>query len=580
MKRALALVLSGASLLLTACGELPKPFPGINEDPVIVEMGDRFKVNVFFQNNENTHATKQSGKIKQFFDIWTDTVSKMMYSDISRTYIMDYDVSAERYGLVEYDRSNFANLTWENARQEYGIGGDHEKDENSFYIMDGKNGVTSISDKSRLEGGILRMFMDEVKSVDVMKYAHVANPENAEASADAAEEAEQTAPLAPDHESLFDPDAINIVFTDLSEKNITYLGEDLNTYYTADNRYNACVMAIKFGMNPGETIYCAGKDQSGALTPHEAGDSRWFYVLMMGPSTDLAVFVQKLTAKLNSENINEGVEGYELSDLSFTSENFVRDDDIVVNMLDRSNEEQVAAIQAGGADALFETETVRLERMQDRDSVFPVGIYRDNIMEYRYNASEKQFGLKGYQGASTKDFSLNIDLIKQVEQYDLVAESTELDYVFGEPVVYIEGKDGWEEMDPDHKERFFKRISVEDNDGKTLSIISDNADECDHHNVYITVPILQKATISQVVSDKDGSTTKWVLDPAKGKGCTVVESDPKEEVKRTYYFDKFYINVFGLKIEGDRDGQRNVYDETKDVFAQIDELKILIEGIH
>lgn len=579
MKRTLAAVLSGITLMLTACGELPKTFPGVSDDPVIVDMGDRYKVNVFFQNNENTYALRKDGTVKDFFEDWTNTVNKMMYTDTSKTYITKYDPASQEFSLVEYNRTDYDNKLWEEARKDYAVEGAAAASDKSLYVMSGKNGIPAgdaAFEQKRPEGGILKLFVDEVKKVDVMRYTRLQFAEEA-TEADTGEENAASEPIEEQTSEIFDPEAINVIFTDLSEKGIIDLGEDLFTYYTADNRYNACVLAIKLEMKSGEPIYYASRNNSDSLTKNDAGNSRWFYLLMMGPSTRLASFVDSLTKKLEGGNVSHGAatNGYERSLIYNTAEIFDRDQDIVVRMASRDNPDQQAALQSGGPDALFENASVRLEPLLDRDSAFPVGVYRDNIMEYRYTSKDKAFGLKGYNGASTKDFSLCIDLTKEADRHDLVADTTPLDYVFGEPVVYLEGKKGWEEMDPDHKERFFKKISVDENDGKKLSIISDNADECDHHNVYITVPVLQRATVSQVVGENINTDTQWV-----SNYCTFSGSDPKEEVKGTYFFNTFYANLFDMKLEGETNQQMVVYGDTKFLYAQIDELKILIEDIH
>ncbi len=571
--------MGGITLMLTACGELPKAFPGISDDPVIVDMGDRYKVNVFFQNNENTYALRKDGTVKDFFEGWTNTVNKMMYTDTSKTYITQYDPAAQQFSLVEYNRTDYDNKLWEEARKDYAAEGASASSDKSLYVMDGKNGIPAgdaTFEEKRPEGGILRLFVDEMKKVDVMRYTRLQYAEEATEAASDAENA-SSAPAEERTSEIFDPEAINVIFTDLSEKGIIDLGEDIFTYYTADNRYNACVLAIKLEMKQGEPIYYASRNNSDSLTKNAAGGSRWFYLVMMGPSTHLASFVDSLTKKLEEGTVHRGAatNGYERSLIYNTAEIFNREEDIQIHMADRNDPDQQAILQSGGPDALFENASVRLEPLFDRDSAFPVGVYRDSIMEYRYTPKDKAFNLKGYNGAATKDFSLNIDLTKEADRHDLVADTTPLDYVFGEPVVYLEGAKGWEEMDPDHKERFFKKISVDENDGKKLSIISDNADECDHHNVYITVPVLQRATVSQVVGENINTDTQWV-----SNYCTFSGSDPKEEVKGTYFFNTFYANLFDMKLEGETDQQMVVYGDTKYLYAQIDELKILIEGVH
>ncbi len=574
MKRALAFVLGGATLMLTACGRLPEAFPGISEDTTIVDMKDRYEVNVFFQNNENTYALSKGGTAFGFIEDWTAAVNGMMYMDTSRTYITKYDPASQQFSLAEYKRSDFGDMAWEEARKQYALGGSLADGDQSFYVMEGKNGIPADTGKGdaydaiRQNGGILRLFVDEVKKVDVMRDTRLRFPDSEEAQ-------EAVNEIIPEEErtsDIFDPDAINVIFTDLSENKIIDLGDDLFNYYTADNRYSACVMAVKLEMNAGEPIYYTARGDDNTVIRNQAGNSRWFYLLMLGPSTHLSTFVDNMKNKIEngqsklSEGGSEG--GYQCSKIYTTDAVFNRDEDIQIHMTDPTDPDQQALIQSGGPDAIFENESVRLEPLYDRDSAFPVGIYRDSILEYRYTARDKAFNLKGYQGAGTKDFSLNIDLTKE-------AEREGLDYVFGEPVAYLEGKKGWEEMDPDHKERFFKTITAAEKDGRKLSVISDNSDECDHHNVYITVPVLQRATVSQVVGEEQKNDAFWVT-----QYCSYTSSDPGDEVKKTLFFNVFYANLFDMKLEGEKDAAMLYYDDTKYLYAQVDELKILVEGVH
>lgn len=596
IKAGLALLMSAATVLLTACGSLPVEFPGIEESSEQIDMGDRFQINFFFQNTENTYYISPNGDANKFFGALSQTFSAMSYSEVSKTYILDYDDEQQKYGIVEYDRNAFDNLIWEDARSDYSWSGNLKDADDNFYVLEQNH---KIPMESRVEGGMLHLFLDEIKKQDIVETETVEDSDSEETdTAESAESAEEKTSAAeteidktdtPDQDSFFNPDAINVMFTDLSEKDITYLGEDLRQYYIADNRYSACILAIKLEMEstpkdngenePSHVLYYASKDNGNELTKNDVGDSRWFYLLMTGPTTDLATFAQNLTNHMEKDaNLHQGSEdgGYEISDLYFTPENFNADEDLSIIQLDQNNSKLTTLQAESGNDALFESSMVRLEPVADVDSVFPVGIYRDEILEYRYTRLEKEFGIKGYQDANTNDFALNIYLEKEVESRNMVADTTTLKYVFGDPVIYYQDGDEWIEMDPDHQERFFHLISIGNRkeDGKHLTIIEDNSDECGIHDLYITVPILQRAMVNNVVSSTSKST-EWVLNE-----CTFNSSDTKEEVKRTYYFDKFYGNLFGLEIEDSRDENNNVIEPYKDMYSQIDELKILIEDVH
>ncbi len=578
-KRLTAAVLTASALFLTACGALPAEYPGIVEEPEEILTGEKFRVNFFYQNNENTYCIRQSGNANKFFKALRDTYAEMHYSALSKDYILEYNNSDEAYRIAEFNPADYEGTPlWETARSSYSVEGDFADNEESFYVMEGKNGINIIPDESRTEGGILSLFMDEVIRADVRGFRAAAEAEGETADAQSAAPTAETAAPAGDgaEDSFFQSEAINVIFTDLSENDITYLGKQMHDYYTADNRYDACVMAIKLEVEKNSMLYFSGKE-SDKLTAKPSGNTRWYYLVMTGPTTDLAIFVQKLTLQLKEINIPEGIEygGYELSDLNFTPENFDLENDVAFRSLDASDETLTALAEAEGKDALFENANVRLMPVEDKASIFPVGLYRDETIEFRYDASEKAFGLKGYQGASTKDWALNIDLLKEIESADVIAESTDLGYVFGDPVIYYPEKGKWVEMDPNHQERFFKKVAIDEEDGRHLTIISDNADECGIHTLYITVPVLQRATVSQVVSGDAEADTAWILND-----CTIKGTDPKMEVVQTNFFDKFYINLMDMQIEGARDENNNVYEEYRDVYAQVDEVKIVIENIH
>ncbi len=328
-KRALSIIVACAGLCgFTACGALPEEFPEIDVTEEEVETYDKFQVDFFFQNNENTYCIRPDGDAYNFFTALSQTFSIMSYSDISKTYILDYDQAMSEYGIVEYDRNNFDNMFWDDARSVYSYSGANSTAENNFYVLDDNY---DISMDSRVDGGMLGLFVDEVERSNIIGDSDVV---------DDVDVATETSQIDGDNkndgaeqgESFFDPDAINVIFTDLSEKNITYLGEALRNFYTADNRYSACILAIQLEVESGYPIYYASKDNANSLTCNDSGDSRWYYLVMTGPTTNLATFVQNLTVHLGEVNLNQGSEngGYELSDLNFTSENFDSEEDLRV----------------------------------------------------------------------------------------------------------------------------------------------------------------------------------------------------------------------------------------------------------
>lgn len=565
--RLCAVLLCVTTVFCTACGKMPDEFPDISPDAVTTGEVTDFKVNFFFQNNENTYCIKQNGTAANFFRALSGTLSNVS-SDSSRTYILNFDAEKQAYGMTEYDRTNFQNLTWEEAMTEYSKDGSLKDSADSFYVRPSLNQFTL---EKRTKSGMLQMFTDAVKQVNPAGFhggSQEAPPEAPPEEAPVEEEAPPTVST-----EFFDPEALNVMFTDLSEPNLAYMGENIFNYYTSDNKYSACLLALPITVNEGEDLYFQGKDNALQLTTKKSNKNRMYYLLMTGPSAKLVTFIKKLSNNLEVSEKMKKDKDYYISDLTFTIENFDKESDVA--FLKADSKPELASLSG---DEVFENVSVRLERKTDRESKFDAGsILRDTVLEYRYQHSEPSYAVKGYQNTDTLDFALNLDLDKEVRNREMVPATTELFYVFGKPTVYYQNSENiWTEMDPVHKERFFKVLPEAQDNGTHLTIINDNADECDIHNIYVTVPILQKATVDQLISENPNTRLGWVYND-----CTFSEKNGiKEEAQRTFMFHQFYIKLFDLKLEGAIENNGELPAEKKDMYTQVDELHILIEDVH
>ena len=561
--RLFAVLLCVTTVFCTACGKMPDEFPDISPDTVSSGEESDFKVNFFFQNNENTYCIKQNGTAANFFRALSNTLSNVS-SDSSRTYILDFNPEAQAYDMTTYDRTNFQNLTWEEAIKEYSKDGSLKDSTDSFYV---RPDLSQFTLEKRTKSGMLQLFTDAVKEVNPAGF-HGGNQETPPEETppeDAPENAVST--------EFFDPDALNVMFTDLSEPNLAYMGENIFNYYTSDNKYSACLLALPITVNEGEDLYFQGKDNALQMTTKKSTKNRMYYLLMTGPSAKLVTFIKKLSNNLEVSEKMKKDKDYYISDLTFTIENFDKESD--VTFLKADSNPEFASLNG---DEVFENVSVRLERKTERESKFDAGsMFRDVMLEYRYQHNDPSYAVKGYQNTETLDFALNLELNKEVRNREMVPTTTELFYVFGQPVVYYQNSENvWTEMDPVHKERFFKVLPEEPDNGTHLTIINDNADECDIHNVYITVPILQKATVDQLISENPNTRLGWVYND-----CTFSEKNGiKEEAQRTFSFHQFYIKLFDLKLEGAIENNGELPAEKKDMYTQVDELHILLEDVH
>lgn len=589
-KTLLCAAVLAVSVSAVGCGDMSLEFPGIDSSALENNTENSHKVNLYFQNNENTYLINHKGKTSiGFFESLSKTIELESDSnERSRTYILRNNGNS--LVLSAYDREENGNKTWDVAVKE---NSPENAGKNIFYEFD------SADLGKRQENGIVSLFLDEVKKADIAKAEEetAVSPPESNAETSAANQSEN------DSNQLFDPEAINIIFTDLSEKNISDLGKDFYNYYLINPEYSACVLAVNLETTEGETLYFDGKDRDG-IASRKSKDTKYYYLVMTGPSSELANFVQTLTEELENadHNFTQGGtdKSYRISDLYFTPDKFDQNSDAAYNLLSDVNSSEISnnddAAETSGSseseteqnvvsenDVYFENCPVRLTRIEGSDSVFSAesGL-RENIIEFRYDAkenvvSENNTKLKGYRGGKTKDFSFSTSLNKSVSNRGLVDNKTDLSYVFGVPEIYYQNDNVWTVMDKDHKERFFKDISITDKStySDKVHIIGDYSDECGIHEIYVTIPVYQKAVVDNVLSAEDSCNCSWVINE-----CTYNGTNTDDEVKKTSNFNYFYMNLFNMSEEGSVDEDNADIEEKKDVFSQVGEMHILIEDIH
>ncbi len=610
-----------ALVLTTACGALPETYPTVKEYILSAESEpdkQRFDINFYFQNNENTHCIK-GGTANDFFknlfgdeDGKAGIISNMRNSE-SEDYVLSYDPTTKQYGLEKYDPAEYDNNSLISTIENYRIDGAKGGDKENFYILGDNFG--DIDSGARSNGGILKLIVNEMKKS--------VPPANAPAEEGEAPEADEAAEETVD--SMFDPDAVSVIFTDLSEGAIGERAKEIYQLYSSRPEYSACILSAKLITEENQLVWITASNSSEPSFAPTEKRGRMYYLLILGPSADMGIFVDNFKQTLNDKGwVQNGKletenRSYYISDLYFKVEDFNFDNDIKCNSL-ISGEADLSGMDD---QQIFENSIVRLEEVPVKESAFAAdSLLRDQVHEYRYVKDTGNYKIKGYRSeglsyddSSTKDFALTMELDKIVDKGNVISDNTDVNYTFGNVEnigIYVEKDGEWVPMDKIHKERFFKRINITDKCFKqendewieitqeeydelikvkndiaitdsrrkpvlkktsVLNIISDNADECDQHNVYITVPICQRAILPNYIISEPGSTNAWV-----NGYCN--NSDKTANTVKTNFFNEFYEGLFDLVVAGSRDDKNIRVDEYTAIDTQIDVMKILIEDVH
>ena len=525
---------------LSGCSkELPTTFPYSNYNPTDTAIDDSnvdiTPVNFYFDNIENTKAISYDSLISSGF---MQSVISTNRSTFSTT---DYHLELDhgKYSIAENDKPlEDVYLT------------------DSFYISD-----SDIS--SRESSGILNLlFNDENSTVNM--------------------------------------DVVNVIFTDLSEKDIDKAARKIRETYLSSEEYNICVLTVSMKTKKKyQPFYICTGNNSVIKVDADGLDNRFYYLIMLGPTSKVAAYVHCLKANIKESRL-VGNSDYYITDYDYIQHTFNVEDDINYESISYpdaniafsnlyTSELEIESTSEVAPTSTEETTTISTEDTMDttttgvlfkneNEEKFKTHIIRlDSMKDYfkqdiwhlKYNKKNTD-GLvlspKGYDGKSL-DFSLqaNMDLAaslpnKNIHYISLEKKSDGSVTYNGFPATDTIGKDDmffafgaeeevkfyqvsnneWKQLSDDRVSRFLKEYST---DNGRLSIISDNTDEGGISEVYIVVPVYQ-------VVVKKNYTPKWIDSRAYIIGQ---DFNGLDRYRKTYNLRQFYCLLFGINIENKED---------------------------
>lgn len=427
-----------------------------------------------------------------------------------------------------------------------------------------------------------------------------------------------------DESSMVNIDVVNVIFTDLSEKDIDKVARKIRESYLSCEEYNICVLTVSMKTKENyQPFYVSTGNNSIIKVDADGLDNRFYYLIMLGPTSKVASYVHCLKANIKESRL-VGNSDYYITDYDYIQHTFNVEDNLnfesisnpdanlafsnlygyeletestsqvvltsteettTTSTVNTTNLTTTGALFENDNEKTFKTHIIRLDSMKD--------YYKQDIWHLKYNKKNTD-GLdlspKGYNGKSL-DFSLqaNMDLAaslpnKNIHYISLEKKSdgsiiyngfpptnsiseNDMFFAFGaeEEVKFYQISDNeWEQLSEDRISRFFKEYST---DNGRLSIISDNTDEGGISEVYIVVPVYQ-------VVVKKNYTPKWVDSRAYIIGQ---DFNGLDRYRKTYNLRQFYCLLFGINIENK---ENDIYvDETIIERSVIGYSRILITNI-
>lgn len=386
---------------------------------------------------------------------------------------------------------------------------------------------------------------------------------------------------------------VNVIFTDLSEKDIDKAARLIRETYLASEEYNVCLLSIS--METKETydpFYISAGNNNVIKVDAKGLDDRFYYLIMLGPTAEVSAYIHCLKANLNEGRLIKNADYY-ITDYDYMQHEFSVEDDLNTDSIsycdansafyalysENLESQETAQEPAANTDttettasnitttteypykdeneALFKTHIIRLDSLSD--------YYNQDIWHLKYNKKNTDgihLDPKGYQGDSL-DFSLqvNMDLSsslsdKKIHYITLDKKSdgsiiytglpetgnisdTDAFFALGseeDVQVYSIRKDIWTQLNSERMSRFFKEFTT---DYGRLNIISDNTDEGGIHNLYIVVPVYQ-------IVVRKNYTPKWI----DGRAYIIGQDhNGLDRYRKTNNLRQFYCMLFGINIE-------------------------------
>lgn len=364
--------------------------------------------------------------------------------------------------------------------------------------------------------------------------------------------------------NLFDQNSVSVIFTDLSEMNLSQTAEIIRNNYLRPD-YKMMMMSFSAPIKKGIEFAVARDEREVDLRSQHSvkgvSQYRYYYLIISGPPISVASYFNALNANLTTEQKinNKNGEKFEpfvckSSPMFWTQHSFDYNTDLVVNMGPRGKSHTYT-------DKDFESATIRLK---EPDWPTILEDYRSQYLEYEYDP----VGKGGYTSKgrfASIDFSFNCEL----KMDDYVRPYTESDaaivdkesiipydknneydnsiivrYAFnnlrcdffrnGKMVCSSDMLNDTSTVNTYRRKvsRFFKEFDIKDD--KTISVISDNTDKSGIDSIVITADVIQNITypnrISEWVEEQDWTAAHTSNNP----------------IVRTAGLKKFYCTVFGI----------------------------------
>lgn len=562
-KKGIIVLLSAIFMMsISGCAKnIPSSFPDINNE----ESGssdppvDITPVNFYFDNIENTKAIKYSGSV-----VTGGFMKSVIDTNRSTFATTDYhlELDNEKYAICESTHP----LEDEYLSEE-------------FYITDS-------NENTRNNPGILNLLFSE-------------------------------------DEHNINMDEINVIFTDLSEKDIDKAARQIRDKYLSSEEYNVCLLAISMEIEKDYQPFYISTGNNKIIKVDENIENRFYYLIMLGPTAKVSAYIHCLKANLGDKSSGRLIEGgdYDITDYDYIQHQFNVEDDLNTDSISYYDANYAfSALYADSPDIPKSTEptsdnenaeeetttttvvTTEPQYKDENEEAYKTHIirldsksdyYKQDIWHLSYNKNSTDdidLTPKGYQGNSL-DFSLqaNMDLAsslsnKRIHYITLDKKSDGSIVYIGLPdskkiskedvffalgteedvQVYSVQDDSWIQLDSTRKSRFFKEFTTKSG---RLSIISDNTDEGGISNIYITVPVYQ-------IVVRKNYTPKWIDSRAYVIGQ---EHNGLDRYRKTYNLRQFYSMLFGVNIENK---ENDIYvDEVKMERNIIGYIRILITDI-
>lgn len=267
--------------------------------------------------NQQDMSSDSSVSLESTVDI---TPVNFYFDNLENTKLISYDsviTSGFIQAVINTNRSSFSTTDYHlelNNNNIYSIVRNEQPLEDTYLTDDFY--INKSSAESRKNSGIMNLLFDEV------------NPQ-------------------------INMNAVNLIFTDLSEKNIDKVANTIRKKYLSSEEYNACIIAISMKTKDKYQPFFISTSNNNIIEVNSQKlDNRFYYLIMLGPTSKLSAYIHCLKANLNNSRPAEGTDYY-ITDFDYIQHSFDIEED-----LDRNNfiSNYIPEVN-GSSDSLLSEET-------------------------------------------------------------------------------------------------------------------------------------------------------------------------------------------------------------------------------